>query len=238
MHRIVLLLSTVLLVSADLDGCELVVDQHAQNFDRFIASSASSTEGLNSFHLHTNDCTDTANNKRLVVSHSPSRKGPCTTKYTPCGLLDHRNIEYFDRHTLDCGSGQVMTEYKLERCDADNMRFRYVCCEYYEERGPTMLRHTDCDEVQGKRLEYLDRHPVACPYPAVLSHFQMLSWEQTCVGMIIIQNLPSFGQICHFCFSPQMSATTVAAPILEGTDVSGTHASLPLLEVWSATPCL
>ena len=183
MHRIVPLLSTVLLASADLPGCELVVDQQSQNFDRFIASSGFA-DGLHGFHLHTNNCMDTANNKRLVVSHNPSRKGSCTTHYTPCGLLDHRNIEYFDRHTLDCGtSSSAMTEFKLERCDADNMRFRYVCCEYYEERVASLTRTTDCNEVQGKRLEYLDRHPVACLESGVMTHFQMLSWEQTCEGM-------------------------------------------------------
>ena len=46
---------------------------------------------------------------------------------TACDLTVGKKLEYLDRHTIDCGSGQAIQKWRMASCDGTNSKFTYTC---------------------------------------------------------------------------------------------------------------
>lgn len=80
---------------------------------------------------------------------------------TNCNLMFGETLEYLDRHFVSCGIGLSLTSFKVEKgpCTGNDRRFTNECAP---TPGSITTGETGCGAMDGKNLEYLDRHAVAC----------------------------------------------------------------------------
>mmetsp|Transcript_4728 Transcript_4728/g.8814 ORF Transcript_4728/g.8814 Transcript_4728/m.8814 type:complete len:525 (+) Transcript_4728:238-1812(+) len=110
---------------------------------------------------------------------------------TGCQLIGGKDLEYFDRHNVNCPPGTVLSRFRMVRdcSDWDYATIRYNCdvdnvaSDAVETEGcggtpkpswlPDTEHDTGCQEVEGKSVAYLDRHNIECPEGSFLAGFQM-----------------------------------------------------------------
>ncbi len=123
----------------------------------------------------------------------------CSNKYTWANRHNHGDMAYLDRHKPDCGTGKVMSYYRLER-SGKNMRYRYKCCQFKGNVYTMQQKYTSFNNDGNGKMYYLDRHTADCgPYGFISSiriernsghdkvmniHGTTVSSLQLCVRMI------------------------------------------------------
>ena len=78
------------------------------------------------------------------------------------GCQDIGDAQYFDRHQLDCADSEVLSEWQMHKCTDTTYRVDYKCKAANIDNNHCEIKETQCDEVQGKELVWLDRHDVIC----------------------------------------------------------------------------
>ena len=128
-----------------------------------------------------------------------------------CQLVADNKLEYLDRHSPHCPTGNAMSGWSMSGhgCPAKQMRITASCTgkipirnkvklsetsggawpfkacfsknlqqnRHFLSEDQVVVKHTACNAVRGKDLEYLDRHRIVCPTGAMLT-----DWRMTGVG--------------------------------------------------------
>ena len=100
------------------------------------------------------------------------------TRYTAWNAADGGSIEYLDRHANNCGAGEALSTWRLER-SGDRIRFKITCIksDSIKSHGVSSYRtsYNDTNWWSNKCINYLDRHNVACSTHK--SNTAMQSWR-------------------------------------------------------------
>jgi hypothetical protein len=101
-------------------------------------------------------------------------RASCWRKETP---RNHRGgAHYLDRHNVDCGVGNVMSQWNLLN-DGSNMYISYHCCSL-SFRSASSCRNLDTGwNEKHSKFYYFDRHRLSCDSGSgeALSRFQLVS---------------------------------------------------------------
>jgi len=163
-------------VLADETACNLFGGENVEYLDRHRVKCPDN-HGLKDWTF--TRC-DNQNFKAVYNCHAlPGQAGTLTERNTGCSHLSGQNLEFLDRQNLACAAGEVMEGFQLHRdgCGGDDMRFRIFCRQH--DVSSTYVAHagsTNCNEIDGQNLEYLDRHVPDC-----VSNF-MSQWYMTRFG--------------------------------------------------------
>ena len=85
-----------------------------------------------------------------------------------------KTLEFLDRQHVNCGNNKALTSFKVVRdgCSGNNMRYEFKCgCVGSYQ---TSTKQSDCNEMQGKALEYLNRQHVTCDDDDVMQSFRVV----------------------------------------------------------------
>jgi chromosome segregation ATPase len=100
------------------------------------------------------------------------------TRYTAWNAADGGSIEYLDRHANNCGAGEALSTWRLER-SGDRIRFKITCIKSDSIKphgvGNYRTPYNDTNWWSKKCINYLDRHNVACSTHK--SNTAMQSWR-------------------------------------------------------------
>jgi hypothetical protein len=124
--------------------------------------------------------------------------------YQSCGVLDKVNtyfdsgcdddgdgsIFYLDRHTVDCGKGNLINQFQLRR-ESETIRYDYTCVYSKSISDTCTIHKTPVNDTKSgdstHSAHYLDRHDVTCPTGYGLSKFELqrsgsrdIYYEYTC----------------------------------------------------------
>lgn len=99
---------------------------------------------------------------------------PATTdwKFTRCTEGFEVNLEYLDRHNVNCDPGQALVVAKFEDCGGGNYRYKYKCRTSGFDQTTLQVLQTPCQRAHGATLGYLDRQNPACPWNKAMQGFQ------------------------------------------------------------------
>jgi hypothetical protein len=108
---------------------------------------------------------------------------------TSYGSAGSGNVIYLDKHDVRCGSGRVLTSFKLNRT-GNNIRYQRSCLKHPGVKSQTMNKETSWNlhNGSGGSTNYLDRHHVDCPTGFAIQRFQLktsgskIRYEYTCVA--------------------------------------------------------
>jgi len=110
---------------------------------------------------------------------------------TDCEFMHDRKLENFDRHKVYCGNGEVLRGWTVEGCNGvghiwgtNGMGHIRYKCSTMKYKGSVKLSssYTNCEEVAGKGVEYLDRHEINCGLSAI-KKFEMKDGDSgSCSG--------------------------------------------------------
>ena len=98
--------------------------------------------------------------------------------YTDCFLAEGHNLEYLDRHNVQCGSTEVLAGLRFTRdgCSQGSVgsgqpshRYEYKCVTITPAPSNVTTLYTDCYSADGRNLEFLDGHNVQCGATEVLT---------------------------------------------------------------------
>jgi hypothetical protein len=78
-------------------------------------------------------------------------------------------LEYLDRHNVACNAGEAMVTWRVQ-ASGDNIRYR-IGCRAIGLGTPTEFL-TGCNLMKNEKLDYLDRHNVACS-GSILTSFRV-----------------------------------------------------------------
>uniref|UniRef100_A0A7S3AL28 F5/8 type C domain-containing protein n=1 Tax=Haptolina ericina TaxID=156174 RepID=A0A7S3AL28_9EUKA len=129
--------------------------------------------GLNYFNLKRNTNTDRYNYFRIEATCVKVPNGGSTTYHTTSLQTDgdHKNLAILDRHSIDCGSGKILSKYALTRGGTSNqVQYQYWCVSA-PTAGTTTTHHTSYSDEWGGNFLVLDRHKVQCPDGSALRKF-------------------------------------------------------------------
>ena len=81
------------------------------------------------------------------------------------------NVIYLDRHNVDCGANNVLSQFQLGRSE-NQYRYNYKCAP---SKKPITCREvtTPANEDGGGNAVYLDRHDLSCEADEVMNRFQL-----------------------------------------------------------------
>jgi hypothetical protein len=90
----------------------------------------------------------------------------CSSEYNYTSLGDDGDgsIYQLANHTIDCGTGKLLSSFKLER-SGDKMRYRYKCVEDKDDTNYCVIKTTTSNVVNSDyfhSINYLDRHTLDC----------------------------------------------------------------------------
>jgi hypothetical protein len=86
-----------------------------------------------------------------------------------------------DRQNIFCPAGEALSSFVVTRegCGEGNMRYKYQCgtlvgmtADFAADTASD--EQTGCNDMDGKLLEYLDRHNLQCPAGKVMSSFRVV----------------------------------------------------------------
>merc|ERR1712178_47353 len=95
------------------------------------------------------------------------------TKTSGCNVIDSKELEFLDRHHVACDNNQALLSFKMTRsgCSGGNQQYQYTCGDVPVSNVVT--KTSGCNPIEGKKLEFLDRHHVACDNNQALLSFKM-----------------------------------------------------------------
>jgi len=151
--------------------CDHAVQQQLQYLDRQHLQCGKADSALTRFHFH--GCGG-ANMRYTGRCHTSTNGYARTwTKYTPCNHAQYTDLQFLDRHHVNCGHGNVLTGFYFARngCGGRNMRYRYTCATPRAQMGGTQTKYTGCNIAGQHRLQYLDRHAPDCGHGRPMQGF-------------------------------------------------------------------
>jgi hypothetical protein len=82
------------------------------------------------------------------------------------------NVIYLDRHNVDCGADNILSQFQLGRSGQNQYRYNYKCTP---SKKPITCREvtTPANEDGGGNAVYLDRHDLSCEADEVMNRFQL-----------------------------------------------------------------
>lgn len=83
-------------------------------------------------------------------------------------------VQYLDRHILDCGDQKVINQFNLHR-EGNNFRYNYKCSTGGAPFTGILSKNTPDNENNRGYVEYLDRHDVKCDDDSFLSYFRLVT---------------------------------------------------------------
>ena len=83
-------------------------------------------------------------------------------------------VQYLDRHILDCGDQKVINQFNLHR-EGNNFRYNYKCSTGGAPFTGILSKNTPDNENNRGYVQYLDRHDVKCDDDSFLSYFRLVT---------------------------------------------------------------
>jgi hypothetical protein len=141
--------------------------------DRHDLNQCTGSTGMSAFQMQMQYPPNTAL-MRMTYACTPTR-GPAAAApvrfTTPANDWGNGNTIYLDRHNVQCASG-MLQRWHLYR-PSGQIAFEYWC-------APVALNTATCQDLTtgwnsngGGQVNFLDRHPVACPTNKVLTRWQL-----------------------------------------------------------------
>ena len=134
---------------------------------------------------HDLDCGSTAMNSLQLVNNNNGQYqyqyncesggsiGTPVDNATPLNDLGGGSTIYLDRHTIDCGTGNVLTRLKFDTSSGNNqIQYKYKCAPVNRQLTCRNVS-TTLDSDGGGSTLYLDRHNVSCNPNEALSKVQL-----------------------------------------------------------------
>lgn len=93
-----------------------------------------------------------------------------------CGDMAGKNLEHLDRFPVQCPVGTALEGWRVEKghCPGAQQKITPRCTRKVQfKKGQSQERATSCEQVDGKKLEFLDRHGVICPAGTVLTSWRL-----------------------------------------------------------------
>jgi hypothetical protein len=84
------------------------------------------------------------------------------------------NVIHLDRHAIDCGSGAVLSQLKLENSADNKMRYSYTCIPTTNSLTCREVSTALNDDGEGNSI-FLDRHNVTCNNDEVLQKLKLVT---------------------------------------------------------------
>jgi hypothetical protein len=86
----------------------------------------------------------------------------CKVRYTSCQRARGMRVNYLDRQSIACPSGQLLGQMRMTSygCNSADLRYQYTCCSPTRGMGKCRDLSTKCNWYG--RVEYLDRQDVKC----------------------------------------------------------------------------
>jgi len=106
----------------------------------------------------------------------------CTHMSTPWGDAGEGKAVYLERHNIECGLHEALTQWRLEG-DLARLRFLFTCCSVGVGLSRCTEHTTECEESGDGGISSLLRHRVECPPAQVLTMWRLLT--ETTVHQVI-----------------------------------------------------
>jgi len=95
-----------------------------------------------------------------------------------CSDLKEQTLEFLDRQNVECGADEAISSFLLtaDDCSNNDMHYEYGCLSISSvarSLESAADRETDCSQMRGETLEFLDRQAVACLDGEVLQSFKV-----------------------------------------------------------------
>lgn len=81
---------------------------------------------------------------------------------TPCNEIDGKQVQYLDRHAVNCGSAQALVSFGMTRqgCSGINQHYSYACQD--ANFTGSRVAYSPCQLGWAQSIQYLDRHDARC----------------------------------------------------------------------------
>eukprot|EP00928_Gymnodinium_smaydae_P037196 TRINITY_DN25863_c0_g2_i1.p1 TRINITY_DN25863_c0_g2~~TRINITY_DN25863_c0_g2_i1.p1 ORF type:complete len:1342 (-),score=166.03 TRINITY_DN25863_c0_g2_i1:240-4217(-) len=176
------------------------------------------------FDRHTIQCADQANQalNRWQLSGNPGQQIQfalaCVVPLQPlvsCHSISTNwndngggNVQFLDRHNVQCASDEVLNMWHLENNDQQQYRINYQCCES-PSLGSCYSRGTGWNANGGGNAYFLNRHNVQCNH----KNEMLQSWH-------LVNEATSF-QVMYTCCTPSHATSDrLAIPPAPFTDLN------------------
>jgi len=95
------------------------------------------------------------------------------SKSTSCELGHNKKEHYLDRQDVDCGSGNLISDFDVTSCAGENEKYSLKCIKPDTPLSDVTKHQTGCHLGVNKNMQYLDRLKVNCPTGKALTRFRM-----------------------------------------------------------------
>jgi len=163
---------TGLAVTTKRSSCTQMDGKKLQYLDRQSVACGPG-QALVSFRVVRSGCS--GRNMRYEFKCSNVRlTGTATTKRATCTQMDGENLQYLDRQRVVCGSNQALLSFRLIRtgCSKRHMRYEFKCGNL--QLGKATTKHIGCSQMDGEKLQYLDRQNVICGANQLMLSFRVV----------------------------------------------------------------
>jgi hypothetical protein len=154
-------------------SCNLLRGKKIQYLDRQNLKCGTG-KAMASFKVISSGCS--GNDMRYQYDCMEADYGEDTTtfsKSTSCELGHNKKEHYLDRQNVDCGSGNLISNFDVSSCTGDNEKYSLKCIKPESPLTDVTKHQTGCHTGVKKDLQYLDRLKVSCPDGKGLTRFQM-----------------------------------------------------------------
>ena len=208
--------------------CDDLWARNLEFLDRHVVEAVGGQHALSGFHMARHDCPVYTDHMRFAVEEQYVQGGnlDCHSQTTPCKELREKPVDAMAGMDLRCGAGWYMSSWTLLACAGGNgkeMKFRYTCCRSDKYTEPATQHHTQCDQMVGEHLQFLDRHHVSCGNNAVLSQFSLEAGPCTGADMRIAYECMPPNQGCAVFHGSVMALEGQGVELTTNQGVRGWH---------------
>ena len=143
------------------NDCQLARHKDGQYLDRQLAQCGGSGRAMRNLLFGRFGCADSNYLRYRSGCTTSGVASQVETKYTSCQLLRGKRMQYLDRQQLRCSAGYALTDFVVEGCSGNDMRYKYHCTKL-DSGNSVYTKQTGCNELDGKQVQYLDRHSLDC----------------------------------------------------------------------------
>merc|ERR1719506_2158649 len=154
-------------------NCALLRGKKIQYLDRQNLKCGSG-KAMASFTVNSAGCS--GNDMRYQYDCMEADYGQETStfsKSSSCQLGHNQYEHYLDRQNVDCGSGNLISDFDVTSCTGNNEKYSLKCVKPETPLTEVTKHQTGCHTGVNKNMQYLDRLNVNCPAGKALTRFQM-----------------------------------------------------------------
>ena len=157
-------------ISTKTTGCNQIKGEELQYLDRH-KLDCGPHKALQSFRMTGSGCSGSKQQYKYTCGATAILT--TATKKTSCHKVDGKRLQHLDHHKIDCGDSQAVLSFKMtgSGCSRKKKRYKYTCGA--TAYSTAITKKTGCNAIDGKKLEYLDRHKMSCGDGQVLQSFHM-----------------------------------------------------------------